>query len=67
MGKTQQDGIDSLSAGENELSHRFRYDPDRNREDDPFIYDSYGVSIYEYNPRTQKNIKWVALVDFRPR
>ena len=34
--------------------------------DDPYIYDSYGIAIYEYNPTTRKDIKWVASADFRP-
>ena len=66
-GKNQYPHIVTLSAGRNELSYDFRFDPDRNREDDPFVYDSYGVSIYEYNPNTRKDIKWVASSDLRPR
>lgn len=65
-GKALRDDIVTLSAGKNELSHRFYFDPSRNRMDDLFTYDSYGVSIYEYNPNTRKNIKWVASSDFRP-
>ena len=65
-GKNQLPHTDTLSAGENQLSHTFLYHPDRNREDDPFIYDSYGMAIYEYNPNTRKDIKWVASVWFRP-
>ena len=62
---TQRD-IFSLSSGKNVLSHRFWFDPDRNREDDPFIYDSYGLDIWEFNQRTQRPIKWVASVWLRP-
>ena len=32
----------------------------------PYTYDSYGIAIYEYNPNTRKDIKWVASPDFRP-
>ena len=33
--------------------------------DDSFTYDSYGCTIYEYDPRTCTYSKWLALVDFR--
>ena len=56
----------TLSRNENALEHTFWFDPARNPSHDPFTHDSYGVSIYEYNPRTRKDIKWVASVDFRP-
>ena len=55
-----------LSGHDNTLEHTFYFAPSRNRADDPFTYDSYGVSIYEYNPQTGRDIKWVASVDFRP-
>ncbi len=48
-GKAPQDDIVTLSGKGNSLEHTFWFDPSRNREDDPFTCDSYGVSIYEYN------------------
>lgn len=65
-GKSQRDDIVTFSGNGNELKHRFRFNPARNPYHDPFPYDSYGVNIYEYNPNTRKDIKWVASSDFRP-
>ena len=59
-GKSQFDDIVTLSGNENALSHTFWFDPARNPADDPFIYDSYKVAIYKYNPSTQRDVKWVA-------
>ncbi len=61
-----QHEIFPLFSGKNQLSHWFWFNPDRNREDDPYVYDSYGLDIWEFNQRTQRPIKWVASVWFRP-